>query len=459
MSLFRTKPINTDLTANTGLKRSLGPWDLTFLGVGAIIGAGIFVLTGVAAATKAGPAIVLSYVVAGLACGFAALAYAELASSVGGSGSAYGYAYAGLGEIIAWIIGWALMLEYGLAVSAVAIGWSGYFVNGLSAIGITMPPELVNPPHSGGIVNLPAVAIIVALGTLLCVGVSGSAKLNAFGVTIKVVSILVFIAVAIGHVNADNWTPFAPYGFSGIMGGAGLIFFAYIGFDAVSTAADEAKNPQRDMPIGIIASLVVCTILYMIVAGLLTGIANYETLNNPSPVSKALLDLGINWAGGVTAVGAVAGLTTVILVCYYAQSRVLFAMSRDGLLPSMFRKVNDTTRTPVNGIVFAGVVMAAIAGFARIDEVAQLTNMGTLLAFTVVCVGVMVLRKTRPDLHRPFRTPLMPVVPILGIVFCVWLMVSLPLSTWRYFAIWMALGLVIYFAFSRRHSELNKTNA
>ncbi len=456
MSLFRLKQVNTHAHSDTGLKRTLGPWDLTFLGIGAIIGAGIFVLTGIAAATKAGPAVILSYIVAGTACGFAALAYAELSSAVGGSGSAYGYAYAGLGEIVAWVVGWALVLEYGLAVSAVAIGWSGYVNNGLQALGVVLPQELVTPPHAGGLVNLPAMAIILALGGLLCAGISGSAKLNAFGVIVKLCSILVFIFVALGHVNTANYHPFMPFGLQGVFGGAGLIFFAYVGFDAVSTAAEEAKNPQRDLPIGIIASLVVCTLLYMLVAGLLTGIAPYTTLNNPSPVSTALLSLGLRTPALLTSIGAVAGLTTVMLVCYYGQTRVLFAMSRDGLLPAIFSQVNPKTQTPITVIITVGILLAAVAGFAKIDEVASLTNMGTLLAFVVVCIGVLVLRKTRPELPRPFKTPFMPVVPILGVVFCLFLMTQLEIKTWKYFAIWMAIGLVIYFSYSRRHAVVGR---
>jgi APA family basic amino acid/polyamine antiporter len=453
MSLFRTKAIG-DCNADTGLKRALGALDLTFLGIGAIIGAGIFVLTGIAAATKAGPAIVLSYCVAGGVCALAALSYAELAAAVGGAGSAYGYAYAGLGEIVAWIIGWALMLEYGIAVSAVAIGWSGYFANGMQAIGLPIPFAYANAPHLGGIINLPAIGIILALAALLCAGVSASKWVNTTAVLIKLAVVVLFIFVAMGHVKTGNWHPFMPFGFNGVIGGAALIFFAYIGFDAVSTAAEEARNPQRDLPIGIIASLTVCTILYVIVAGLLTGIAHYSTLNNPSPVAQAMLDLGFNKFAGVIAFGAIAGLTTVMLVVYYGQTRILLAMSRDGLIPSTFARINPSTKTPVRIILTTGVILATIAGFAPISVVAEMANIGTLAAFVAVCIGVIVLRYKRPDLHRPFKTPFMPVLPIVGVLGCFWLMSGLSPHTWRYFAIWMSIGLLIYFGYSMRTSVL-----
>jgi APA family basic amino acid/polyamine antiporter len=453
MSLFRTKAIG-DCNADTGLKRALTAFDLTLLGIGAIIGAGIFVLTGIAAATKAGPAIVLSYCVAGGVCALAALSYAELAAAVGGAGSAYGYAYAGLGEIVAWIIGWALMLEYGIAVSAVAIGWSGYFANGMQALGFPIPFEYSNAPHLGGIINVPAICIILALAALLCAGVSASKWVNTAAVLIKLAVVILFIFVAAGHVNTQNWEPFMPFGFNGVIGGAALIFFAYIGFDAVSTAAEEARNPQRDLPIGIIASLAICTLLYVIVAGLLTGIAHYGTLNNPSPVAQAMLDLGFNKFAGVIAFGAIAGLTTVMLVVYYGQTRILLAMSRDGLIPAAFARIHPGTRTPIRIIVTTGVILATIAGFAPISVVAEMANIGTLAAFVAVCIGVVVLRYKRPDLHRPFKTPFMPVLPIVGVLGCFWLMSGLSPHTWRYFFIWMAIGLIIYFGYSMRTSVL-----
>jgi APA family basic amino acid/polyamine antiporter len=454
MNLLRTKAIGDDVHADTGLHRTLGSWDLIFLGIGAIIGAGVFVLTGVAAATQAGPALVLSFVAAGLACGFAALSYAELAAAVGGCGSAYGYSYAALGEIFAWIIGWALILEYGMAVPAVAVGWSGYFANALSAAGLDVPPSLLNPPAEGGIVNLPAMLVIGLLGILLVIGVRSSARFNAAVVFIKLAAIGIFILVAVGNVNADYWRPFMPFGWQGVMQGAALIFFAYIGFDAVSTAAEETRNPQRDLPIGIIASLAICTVLYILVAGLLTGIAPYHTLNVASPVSDALLNLGYRWASGVIALGAIAGLTSVMLVLYYGATRVLLAMSRDGLLPGIMAEIHPVTRTPAVAIVGAGVIMAVTAGFLPITTIAELVNIGTLSAFVVVCLGVVVLRRTRSDLHRPFRTPFSPLVPVLGVLSCGYLMTNLAGVTWIRFLIWMAIGLVVYFAYSIRHATL-----
>jgi APA family basic amino acid/polyamine antiporter len=461
MSLMRTKAINADHhLVDTGLKRCLTATDLTLLGIGAIIGAGIFVLTGVAAATKAGPAIALSFVVAGFACAFSALAYAELAATVGGCGSAYGYAYAGLGEIVAWIIGWDLILEYGLATPTVAIGWSGYVGNALTAIGLELPKILLNAPGTpnveGAIMNLPAFLIIILLSVLLAVGVSTSARFNHTMVFVKITAIIVFVAVAIFNVTPSNWTPFMPFGWEGVMQGGALIFFAYIGFDAVSTAADEAINPQRDLPIGILASLVICTIIYILVSGLLTGLVPYKELNVPSPVASALLSIGHKFAAGLIAAGAIAGLTTVMLVLYYGLTRIFLAMARDGLLPPIFSKVNSKTQTPIPVILISGIFMALVAGFTPINEVAELVNIGTLAAFVLVCAGVIVLRKTHPDIPRPFKTPLSPMSPALGIVFCLYLMFQLPLTTWLRFGIWLVLGLIVYFIYSKGNSELNK---
>ena len=456
MSLFRTKPINADAYCDTGLKRCLSAMDLTLLGIGAIIGAGIFVLTGIAAAKSAGPAIVLSYVVSGFACAFAALAYAELAASVGGCGSAYGYAYAGLGEIIAWIIGWDLILEYGVATAAVAIGWAGYVNNALTAMGMPLPMALLKSPVEGGFVNLPALLIVLTLAVLLSIGVRQSARFNAVMVLVKLLAITTFVAVAAFHVQPANWQPFMPFGWEGVMGGAALIFFAYIGFDAVSTAAEEAVNPQRDLPIGILVSLAVCTVIYVVVAGLLTGIVPYYTLNVASPVADSLLRIGFPWAAAFIAAGAIAGLTTVMLVLYYGLTRVFLAMSRDGMLPPVFSAINKSTHTPVRVIMASGVLIAAIAGLTPIGEVAELVNIGTLAAFVLVCAGVIHLRYTRPDLKRPFRTPFGSVTPLLGIVFCLYLMFSLPPVTWMRFGIWLVLGAVIYFTYSRSHSSLNR---
>ncbi len=452
MNFLRTKPITTEY--QTELHRCLTAFDLTLLGIGAIIGAGIFVLTGVAAATKAGPAIVLSYVVAGFACAFAALAYAELASAVGGCGSAYGYAYAGLGEIVAWIIGWDLILEYGVATPAVAIGWSGYAANGFSALGFPLPIELLHAPGEGGIVNLPALGIILLLAVLLSIGVHVSARFNAAMVLIKLLAIFVFIGVAAFNVDATHWTPFMPFGWSGVASGAALIFFAYIGFDAVSTAAEESINPQRDLPIGILVSLAVCTVIYIIVSALLTGIVPYQNLNVASPVAQALLGLGHRIASGFIATGAIAGLTTVMLVLYYALTRIFLAMSRDGLLPPFFATVHPRTRTPVRVIMISGLLMALVAGFTPIAQVAELVNIGTLAAFVLVCLGVIMLRHTHPELPRPFITPFNPLIPLLGMLFCLYLMASLPMVTWLRFFLWLAVGLAVYFFYSRQHSAL-----
>ena len=453
MNLFRTKTINADAYCDTGLKRCLSAFDLTLLGIGAIIGAGIFVLTGKAAATQAGPAIVLSYVIAGFACALAALAYAELAAMIGGCGSAYGYAYAGLGEFIAWLIGWDLILEYGVATAAVAIGWSGYVNNALTAMGLSLPVMLTKTPSAGGYINLPAAAIIIVLSILLAVGVRHSARFNAVMVFVKLLAIGVFCAVAIFYVNPSNWQPFVPFGWPGVMQGAAFIFFAYIGFDAVSTAAEEANHPQRDVPIGIIASLAVCTIIYIVVSGLLTGIVPYTNLNVASPVADALLQLGHRFAAGIIAVGAIAGLTTVMLVLYFGLTRVFLAMSRDRLLPPIFSTIHPVTQTPVRIILGSGLIIAVVAGFTPIDAVAELVNIGTLAAFVVVCGGVIVLRYSKPDIPRPFKTPLVPLIPILGVLCCVVMMLALPLDTWIRLFVWMTIGVIIYYAYGK-----NRTN-
>jgi len=456
MSLLRTKPIDADHSADTGLHRCLTAFDLTLLGIGAIVGAGIFVLTGVAAAKYAGPAIVLSFVVSALACGFSALAYAELAASVGGCGSAYGYAYAGLGELVAWIIGWDLILEYGVATPAVAIGWSGYVGNVLAAMGLALPKLLLHGPAEGGWINLPAAGIILFLAGLLAAGVHTSARFNHIMVFVKLTAILVFILVAIFYVDPTNWQPFMPFGWSGVMQGAALIFFAYIGFDAVSTAAEEAINPQRDLPIGILASLGVCTLIYMLVAGLLTGIVPYPSLDVASPVADALLKIGQRFTAGLIAAGAIAGITTVMLVLYYGLTRIFLAMARDGLLPEVFAKVSPHSRTPTRVIWASGFLMAAIAGLIPIGTVAELVNIGTLAAFVLVCGGVIILRRTQPDLPRPFKTPFSPLLPALGILTCLGLMFSLPALTWMRFGLWMFIGLIIYFVYSRSNSLLGQ---
>jgi len=466
LQIFRTKHVAAEDDSSHGLKRCLSTWDLTFLGIGAIIGTGIFVLTGIAAATQSGPAVVLSFVIAGFACAFAALSYAELASSVGGCGSAYGYSYAAFGELIAWIIGWDLLLEYGISVAAVANGWSGYFNNALTAIGMPLPEMLTKAPKLGGLINLPASGIILILMGLLVMGVKQSAQTNNAMVFVKLLTIAVFIAVAVFNVNPANWHPFMPFGWfetmpdgknSGVLAGASIVFFAYVGFDAVSTAAEEAKDPQRDLPIGIIASLAFCTVIYIIVSGLLTGVVSYTDLNVSSPVAHAMTLLGFNWASALISTGVIAGLTTVMLVLYYGLTRIIFAMSRDGLLSPFFSRVHPKTQTPVRVIVLCGIVMAAIAGFMPLGDLAELVNIGTLAAFVLVCFGVLVLRITKPDMRRPFRSPFSPLFPVLGMLSCSALMGFLPSLTWLRFTIWLVLGLIVYFTYSMHHSKLAST--
>lgn len=432
--LLRRKTIEP-VTKESSFHRTLTAFDVTLMGIGAIIGAGVFVLTGIAAATKAGPAVVFSYTIAGCASLFAALAYAELAASIGGSGSAYNYAYAGFGELIAWIIGWNLLLEYIMSVSTVAIGWSGYVNNFFQAIHMPLPDALTKNPFEGGTINLLAVCIILALAGLLSMGVKQSARVNAIVVSIKLITIAFFIAVAAVNIDPANWHPFLPFGWSGVVQGAALVFFAYIGFDALSTAVDEAIEPQRTIPIGIMASLVVCTVIYIIVSALLTGIVPYSTLNVRSPVSEALLHIGYKASAGFIAAGAIAGLTTVMLVMYYGLTRIFFAMSKDGLLPSKLSSVHTKTQTPVRIIFLLGIIIATISGFAPIDRAAELVNIGTLAAFTFVCAGVMVLRFRHPEIHRPFKLPLNPLIPLCGMGFCIYLMCQLPSVTWWRFLI------------------------
>ncbi|MCX7749737.1 MAG: amino acid permease [Clostridia bacterium] len=462
-SIFRTKSIDAMLRESSGetgksLKKALGAFELTMLGMGAIIGTGIFVLTGVAAAKYSGPALIISFIISGLACAFAALCYAEFAAMVPVAGSAYTYGYAALGEIWAWIIGWDLILEYAVAVAAVAIGWSGYIVSLLESVGVHLPAALVNAPHvKGGFINVPAIIIISLITLLLIKGVKESTTMNNIIVGIKVLVVAVFIAVGIFHINPSNWHPFMPYGWNGVFTGASIVFFAYIGFDAVSTAAEEAKNPQRDLPKGIIASLVICTILYIVVSGILTGMVPYmQFANTSAPVAFALQQIGIKWGSALVSVGAVSGITSVLIVMMFGQTRVLFVMSRDGLLPKVFSSVHSTFGTPAKSTAFVGVVTALVAGFTSISEVAELTNIGTLAAFIIVSAAIIVLRKTRPDLKRAFKCPGVPVIPALAILFCSFLIYKLPVIThWR-FVIWIVIGLVIYFLYGRKHSALNQ---
>lgn len=466
-ALLRTKstlaPAHTQ--AEPQLKRCLTAFDLTLLGIGCTIGTGIFVLTGIAAANQAGPAVVLSFVVAAFACVFAALSYAELASAIGGCGSAYGYSYVAFGEIFAWLIGWALILEYGVGTAAVANGWAGYFVHTLSNFGVHLPPELTQSPSQGGLINLPAFSIVWALTLLLIAGARQSATVNNLIVLVKVITIVIFIALASLHVQPEYWHPFMPFGWFdtladgktvGVLAGASLVFFAYLGFDAVSTAAEEAKNPQRDLPIGLIASLAFCTAVYILVSGLLTGIVPYQELNVSSPVAYALTKLGYTWASSLVATGVLAGLITVMLVLLYGLTRILYSMSRDGLIPHFFSSLHHRRQTPVRVIVLCGAIISAIAGFFPLGELAETANIGTLASFVMVCVGVIVLRIRQPDLKRPFKNPWNPLIPVLGILSCGALIGFLPLLTIQRFGVWLLIGLAIYLAYSMDHSRLGK---
>lgn len=452
--LFKCKSLSAHKRENE-LHRTLTAFDLTLMGIGAIIGAGVFVLTGLVAATEAGPAVVISYAIAGLAAMFAALAYAELSASIGGSGSAYSYAYSGFGELIAWIIGWNLLLEYIAAVSTVAIGWAGYVANLFESLGIILPTFLTNSPFSsGGMMNLPAMLIIIFLTWMLCLGVRQGARLNAAIVFIKLTTIAFFIIVAAFNVNPSNWSPFLPFGWSGVVDGAALVFFAYIGFDALSTAVEEAVDPQRSVPRGILFSLLICTTIYIIVSALLTGIVPYNQLHLESPVADALLHIGYRFAGGVIAAGAVAGLTSVMLVMFYGASRIVLAMTRDGLLPKKLSVVSQSTRTPTMIIITLGTLMTLLAGFAPMNEVAEMVNIGTLAAFVFVSAGVTVFRYRHPELARPFKLPYDPLIPILGATSCFYLMLHLESFTWWRFLIWTILGLIVYFIYGIRHSIL-----
>ena len=462
MNLLRKKNLRSeDLSINgethePGLTRCLTGLDLTLLGIGAIIGAGIFVLTGVVAATKAGPAIVLSYIIAGLACLFSALSYAELATAIGGCGSAYAYAYVGFGEIIAWIVGWDLLLEYAITISTVAVGWSSY----LRTLFESLSLNLLQIVRVGSFITIDFLAcgIIAIISLLLIWGVRSSTRFNNAVVGIKLCVIVVFIVIASTHINPSNWHPFMPFGWLGVAKGAALIFFAYIGFDAVSTTAEEVINPQRNLPIGIVGSLLISTLLYIVISALLTGMVSYRNLNVASPISDALIAIGYQGMAGVISLGALAGLTTVIMVLFFGLSRIFFAIARDGLLPRYFSVLNKKTNTPLRIIVLCGVWIGLISALLPIDLLAQLLNIGTLVAFTMVCLGVLILRRTRPEMHRPFKTPGMPYVPILGMVCCLYLIANLPWFTICRFVIWFLIGMVIYFCFGRNHSLLAHTS-
>lgn len=492
MNLWATKSIATlraeaDQAGEHQLKRALGPLNLITLGIGAIIGAGIFVLTGQAAALHAGPAVPISMALVGVACAFAGLCYAEMAAAVPVAGSAYTYSYATMGELVAWIIGWDLVLEYAAGAATVGVGWSGHFVSLFQQLGITIPQHLAASPtqwctaiqvqqmvsgctaaglnFTGAWVNLPAVFIVGLMSTVLVIGIKESATVNNFIVILKVAIILLIVGIGLFHITPANYKPFIPdnagewgtYGWSGVLRGAGLVFFAYIGFDAVSTAAQEAKNPQKDMPIGILGSLAICTILYVVVSAVLVGMVPYKELNLPAPMAYAMEKIG---APGIVRlsvdIGAVLGLGSVILVMLLGQSRVFYSMSRDGLLGKWAGAVHPKYRTPYLSTIFTGIAVSFATGLLPLQLLGQLVNIGTLLAFVLVSIGVWILRKKRPDLDRPFRTPWVPVIPILAIVSCAGLMFTLPLDTWLRLLVWLLIGFAIYFGYSRKHSRLQR---
>jgi basic amino acid/polyamine antiporter, APA family len=487
--LFARKPLAMLINESRGeseLRRVLGPLQLTSLGVGAVIGAGIFVSTGAVARQTAGPALMVSYMVAGLACVFAGLCYAEFASMVPVAGSAYTYAYATLGELLAWIIGWDLVLEYALSSATVATGWSGYFQSMLGAFGLHLPPAVAGPTiaydpalgrlvATGALFNLPALFASALVTAVLVIGIRESAGLNTVLVIVKVAAVLFVIAVGAFFVDPRNWRPFAPYGWTGLtlfghtvsggvdaggrplgmLAGAALAFFAYIGFDSVSTHAEEARHPQRDVPAGIIASLVLCTLLYIGVVAVLTGMVPYGQLDVAAPVADAFGRVGLRWAQAILAVAGVAGITSVMLVTMLSQARILLAIARDGLLPrAFFGAVHPRFRTPWKSTLVTGAFVGALSAFLPIDVLLTLVNMGTLLAFVIVCAAVLVMRRTHPEAERPFRAPLVPLVPVLGIASCLLLMFSLPSENWIRLVVWLVIGLGIYFGYGRHHSVM-----
>jgi len=461
MGLFTKKSLSElQAEADRGLlKRSLGPWNLTALGIGSIIGTGIFVLTGTAASQNAGPALVLSMIISAVGCAFAGLCYAEFAAMVPVAGSAYTYAYATVGEIFAWIIGWDLILEYALSTATVAVGWSGYFVSLMNDIGIHVPASVAGPP---GAINLPALVIVLLVSALLVIGIKESADTNTLLVAIKAIVLVVFVVAGASYVNRNNLTPFIPpntgtfgeFGWSGVLRGAGVMFFAYIGFDAVSTAAQEAKNPARDMPIGILSSLAICTVIYILVAIVLIGIVPYRELMVADPLAVGIDATGLRWLSPIIKIAALFGLFSTMLVNLLAQTRIFYSMSRDGLLPPVFATVHERFRTPHVSTIMTGTIIALVAALTPIGVLGQLVSIGTLLAFFLVCIGVIILRRTAPDISRPFRTPAVPLVPILGAIICLAQMVGLPLATWERLVIWLAAGLVLYFTYSYRSSRV-----
>lgn len=481
--LFKVKPFHLLMTEaksdSHGLKRALSATNLVTLGIGAIIGAGIFVLTGEVSANYAGPAIIISFIIAALACAAAGLCYAELTSMIPISGSAYTYAYATVGEFFAWVIGWDLIVEYLFAASTVSVGWSGYVVSLFENMGVHFPKSLTTAPviyndvtngfelAQGGIVNIPAILIIFLITILLVVGVKESARFNNIIVAIKLFVILIFLGAGVFFIKTANWHPFIPentgqfgsFGISGILRGAAVIFFAYIGFDAVSTAAQESKNPQRDLPIGILGSLLICTVLYILVALVLTGIVPYTRLGVPDPIAVGVDATGLTWLAPLVKIGAVAGLSSVILVMLLGQPRIFFIMAKDGLLPPVFSKIHHKFRTPYMSTIIVGLLAMVLAGLFPIGVLSKLVSLGTLLAFATVCLAILILRKRQPDTHRPFKTPFSPFVPIFGILACLGVTLFLNLYAWIAMGIWLSIGLVVYFAYGKRHSKLNIKNA
>jgi len=477
MSLLATKPLSRIMTESEGgahsLKRTLGPGSLVALGIGAIIGAGLFSITGIAAAEHAGPAIALSFVLAAIGCAFAGLCYSEFSTMIPIAGSAYTYAYATLGEFIAWVIGWDLVLEYAVGAATVSISWSSYVVSFFHNVGIYLPPYLIASPWQPvrlpdgqlvhGLINLPAVFIICAVSTLLIIGIKESASVNALVVVIKVMVVLVFIGVGVWYIKPANYVPFIPpntgtfgeFGWSGILRAAGVIFFAYIGFDAVSTAAQEARNPQKDMPIGIIGSLVICTVLYVVFSVVMTGLANYKEFRGAAaPVAVAIAYTPFKWLHPLVSLAIILGLTSVILVMLLGQSRVFFSMSRDGLLPRIFADIHPKFRTPWRSNLLFMVFVSLFSAFFPISVVGEMTSIGTLFAFIIVCTGILVMRRTQPGVPRPFRTPWVPLVPILGILVNFAMMFGLGWTNWARLVVWLVIGQVIYFSYSRHHSLL-----
>jgi basic amino acid/polyamine antiporter, APA family len=473
MALTTTRSI-AELQAEAerpSLRRALGPLNLTALGIGSVIGTGIFVLTGTAASQNAGPALVISMVIAAVACALAGLCYAELASMIPVAGSAYTYAYASAGELVAWIIGWDLILEYALSASTIAVGWGGYCVSFLHDLGVTLPPALTAAPYTDavaadgtlvqGVFNLPATAIVLLVTGLLVIGIKQSADANTALVLLKVCVLIAFVALGAAYVRPEHLTPLVPpntgefghFGWSGVMRGAAVMFFAYIGFDAVSTAAQEARNPQRDMPIGILASLAICTIIYIAVAIVLIGIVPYKRLNVADPLAVGIDATGLTWFSPIVKVGALFGLFSTMLVQLLGQTRIFYSMSRDGLLPGLFGAVHPRFQTPWLSTLLTGSVIALAAGLLPIGVLSQLVSMGSLLAFVLVCIGVLVLRRTAPNVVRPFRVPGVPWVPVLGALACLAQMVSLPLTTWERLIVWMLLGFAVYFLYSRRRAH------